>query len=83
MRQGTVLMIWGHLPLDEAVFEFNIARGHFLTALSMAVSMECTSVAQETTSFPLIPSLVRLNDTAFFSMAADTGTVSGDSCRGN
>lgn len=83
MCQGTALMIWGHQPLDEAVFEFNIARGHFLTALCMAVSLECTSVAQEKTSFPLLPALVRFNDTAFFSLAADTGTVSGDSCRGN
>lgn len=73
-------MIWGHLPLDEAVFEFSMARGYFLMDLLVAVSMECTSVAQEKPSFPLPPSLIRCNDIAFFSLAPGTGTVSGDSC---
>lgn len=38
--QGTALMIWGYMPLDEEVFESSIASKHFLMDLLVAVSME-------------------------------------------
>lgn len=38
--QETAFMIWGYIPLDEAVFEFSISREHFLMDLLMAVGME-------------------------------------------
>lgn len=79
MCQGTALMVWGHQPLDEAVFEFNMARGHFLMDLLMAMSTEYTPVAQKS-SFPLPSSPTRCNDTALFSLVGNTATVSGDSC---
>jgi len=49
----------------------------------MAVSMECTSMAQEMSSFPLPPSPMRYNDTVFFSLSAELGTVSEDSYQDN
>lgn len=77
MSRNRTYVTGSNISLDEAIFEFSIAREHFLIDLLMAVSMEWTSMAQEKPSFPLPSSPVRCDGTVQFSLPAGTGTVSG------